>query len=149
MPSGFKLETKVLSMEINSHGHNQNCYYCTVAALSGKTTDKLVKMTSTMQQDQANPTEIAELFRAAGESVDVKGPLTDPKGVLNWVEGYVDEEEAVGLAYVRADLSGHMVVMRNTTGSKKCIDFQRPCGLREMEFPPEPNILQYYVFMHM
>ncbi|RQP25403.1 hypothetical protein DZC73_11320 [Albitalea terrae] len=133
--------------QINTHGHTQNCYYCTVSALVGKSTSKVVAQTQTMQQDQAEVKEILDLFRSAGfQNIQCLKGLLNKDQVEDELDMWLDEGDAIGLAYVRSDRTGHMVVLLNDGGQKRCIDFQKPPGNRETGFPPESNILGYYVF---
>jgi hypothetical protein len=52
----------------------------------------------------------------------------------------------LGLAYTRANGSGHMVVLaKNDHGIVKCIDYQQnPPAIAD--FPPEENIVSVHVF---
>lgn len=150
MPRGFNNISPYFS-QVNSYGQNQNCYYCTVAALNGVTTDALVNHSEIMMQDTAQVQEILTLFRAAGntdiEFVEVATPLL----VQVWMAASIPDQEAVGLAYRRIDNSGHMVVLIKANATLSCLDyqaihFQMGTPPRFMPFPPEQGISRYYIF---
>lgn len=123
MPQGFTtLRNSALSS--NSHGLTQNCYYCTIAALLGTTTDELVAHTETMQQDTANAGEIVSLMNEAGIPGAAYASFTN-REALNAALNSLPPNTAVGVAYTRANGSGHMVVAaRNASGQTAYIDYQ-------------------------
>ena len=95
---------------INPDGLTENCYYCTAAYLGGyRSVHHLVQETEIMQQCRANIDEIRDLFDAAGISYRFKR-------TADWVraEELCGSGEG-GLAYIRADGSGHMVAFRGGT----------------------------------
>jgi hypothetical protein len=151
MPRGFDNYVQPF-MAVNSYGQNQNCYYCTVAALNGRTTHDLVGITETMMQDTAKPYEITALFNDAGnndiQSDEAFNAFQVSAGMNN--PGFTIGT-AVGLAYTRQDGSGHMVVMRKMFNTLQCLDYQQAYTGNDMPprylpFPPEPNIVRYIVF---
>lgn len=59
--------------------------------------------------------------------------------------------QAVGLAFARADASGHMVVLRRMFNSLECVDYQAAFvemggAPRYQPFPPEAHLIRFYVF---
>jgi hypothetical protein len=162
MPSGFK-NCAPINANVNSSGLDQNCYYCTVAALKNVDVKTLVGLTETMQQDTARYDEIRQLFREAGfhaEAYVMRG--------LNVGEANADQfcsavqmdallkttlsaGECCGIAYLRPDKTGHMIVagrVSNATLSPnviQCADFQTPAATRQLQnFPPENGVNYQY-----
>ena len=125
MPQGFQ-PILHFSITANTYGLDQNCYYCTVAALSNMTVEQFFHISEIMQQDTATPDEIIELWRQAGvENVGytafVDGDKFDREVLRPMPPGY-----GLGLAYTRSDGSGHMVVLaKDETHVIKCIDYQQ------------------------
>jgi|SRR5262245_22536781 len=118
MPKGFK-NVRFPGSDSNTYRLDDNCYYCTVAALLGKT---------------------------------VCEPSTDPQSVYRAIRSF-PEGESVGLAYVRSDGSGHMIVATRDEGyvngfvneGLKLVDYQQSPP-KVTGFPPESQITQYLVF---
>ncbi|MCA6384534.1 MAG: hypothetical protein IM605_02500 [Cytophagales bacterium] len=145
MPQAF---TPILDIHTtaNTFGLDQNCYYCSVAALSNMTVEQFFRITEIMQQDTATPDEIVALW-AAGNVTNVtytqfvRGNDFDQHIVQKMPLG-----TGLGLAYTRANGSGHMVVLaKNDHGIVKCIDYQQnPPAIAD--FPPEENIVSVHVF---
>jgi hypothetical protein len=152
MPSYFRNPLMGLR-STNSHGQDQNCYYCTVAALFGTDTNDLVKHTETMMQDNASADEIVALFKSLG--VQVVYESTNDAAALYGALSKMGNGEACGFAYTRQNGSGYMVVVQRDTGA---YPFHTYPGLRVFDyqakpvavgsFPPEGgvNIILSYVF---
>ena len=150
MPRGFENYRQPF-LEVNSYGQNQNCYYCTVAALHDTTTHLLVGQTEIMMQDTATTEEIIALFRWAGDASIQVYSCHFPLTLRLFVEANIQIGQAVGLAYGRMNRSAHMVVLHRKPGSLECLDYQQPftsinTAPRYLGFPPEPHIVQYFVF---
>lgn len=135
-----------LNTTANTYELEQNCYYCSVAALSNMTVEQFFRISEIMQQDTATPDEIITLWRDGNVSnvayaMYVSGDVLDREVIQTMPLGC-----GVGLAYVRANGSGHMVVLAKDTNSiVKCIDYQQnPPAIAD--FPPETNITVAYVF---
>ena len=137
----------------NSFGQDQNCYFCTVAALLGMSTSALVAKAQTMMQDTAQLDEVIDLFRDAGTPASHRAG-NDVAGLHTFLLG-MPNGHACGLAYNRANGTGHMVVAQRDDGSYpfhtyprvRIIDCQqRPAKVST--FPPENgvNIIMYHVF---
>lgn len=145
MPQGFS-PILGLSTTANTYGLDQNCYYCTVAALSNMTVEQFFHISEIMQQDTATTDEIVALW-AEGKVPNVAytrfvdGSDFDRQVVQAMPRGY-----GLGLAYTRPNGSGHMVVLaKDNHGIVKCIDYQQyPPAI--VDFPPELNIVDVHVF---
>ncbi|MFT4975144.1 MAG: hypothetical protein ACI8S6_001031 [Myxococcota bacterium] len=93
---------------INPDGLVENCYYCTVAYLAGYPTVRdMVDELGIMQQRRAGLGEIGELFAEAGVRVRNRVESVDPADLMRCCQS----GGRFGLAYVRGDGSGHMVVI--------------------------------------
>jgi len=151
MPRGFK-NVRFPGSNGNTYGLNDNCYYCTVAALLGKSVEELFRDIEIMQQSTANEAEIITLFKEAGVNDIACEPSTDPQSVYRAIRSF-PEGESVGLAYVRSDGSGHMIVATRDGGyvngfvneGVKLVDYQQSPP-KVTGFPPETQITQYLVF---
>jgi hypothetical protein len=151
MPRGFQ-NVRFAASDVNTYKLYDNCYYCSVAALLGKTVEELFKKTETMQQTGASEEEITALFRDAGVSDIACEGTKDPQAVYHAIKSF-PSGHSVGLAYVRQDGSGHMIVATRDDGyvnnfvneGIKCVDYQRNPPV-VAGFPPEPAIVQYLVF---
>jgi hypothetical protein len=123
MPQGFStlLNSNVSS---NSAGLDQNCYYCSIAALLGTDTSSLVTRTEIMQQDTADESHIVALMGAAG----IAGPnyLTFHSQLpFEGAIASLPAGQALGLAYRRTDQTGHMIVYAHSAlGLRGYIDYQ-------------------------
>ncbi|WP_380182840.1 hypothetical protein [Kalamiella sp. sgz302252] len=158
-----------LSARLNPHGLNQNCYFCTVAALTNKTVLELVEHTETMQQDGATLDEITQLFRDSGiESflISDDAASSSPQQLWQRTWHYLNQElspcEALGLAWQRPRAfnqqdvfspgGGHMVVVaKDESGTIAALDYQSGtlAALSEMQ-PPEYVYQQsYHVFQRV
>ena len=123
MPQGFTT-LRSSALTTNSFGQNQNCYYCTVAALLGISTSELVGLSETMMQDTAGPDEIVALMTSAGIPGATYLHFTTLP-LLEAAVGSLPSGQAVGLAYTRTNGTGHMIVVaRNATGQFGFIDYQ-------------------------
>lgn len=160
MPNGFNVCAD-LNSDVNPNGLDMNCYYCTVAALAKKSVVELVMRTETMQQDTAQYHEIQQLFADAGLPAGAfvgSAWSHQPAGPADlvpadWMGAFLTQVlgpgQCGGLAYVRPDGSGHMVVVgkhMNFPSQLVCADFQQPANsnLRLVPFPPEqPNGATY------
>ncbi|HEX8556654.1 MAG TPA: hypothetical protein VF668_01055 [Pyrinomonadaceae bacterium] len=133
----------------NTYGLDQNCYYCSVAALSNMTVEQFFNVSEIMQQDTATPTEILALWAEGGvtnvEYLAYTGPNT-VSDVSQTVIKDMPKGQALGLAYARQDGSGHMVVLaKDNNGLVRCVDYQQnPPTITP--FPPEPNLIAMFVF---
>lgn len=152
MPGGFDLCSK-LRDDINPYGLNQNCYFCTVAALKNMEVGRLVALSQTMQQNGAGRAEIEELFGAAklsakpfirsGLNIAVASPSdwcnSDQAQYI--IASSISSGQYCAVDFVRADNTGHMVVayrQRDQNGSIVCADFQVPPDRRQVvAWPPE------------
>lgn len=130
----------------NTFGHDQNCYYCTVAALTNKTAEQFFHISEVMQQDCATPDEILGLWSEAdihtvAYTTFVRGDDFDRK-----VMQPMPRNSGLGLAYSRQDGTGHMVVLaKDEQGVIKCIDYQQNPP-RISDFPPEESLASVHVF---
>lgn len=152
-----------LANALNPHRLNQNCYYCTIAALTSRTVTDMVADTEIMQQDQATPDEIVSLFQEAGVFAAVTNfcDYTLPAQRL-WEHtyGYLDRAlaafDAMGLAWTRqpgsdqngffSPASGHMVVVaKDGNGVIAVLDYQSgKLEVLSKQHPPEGAWHQSY-----
>lgn len=130
----------------NTYGLEQNCYYCTVAALNNMTVEQFFHISEIMQQDTATSEEILNLWHEAGinnvtyEEFENRNKF-DMEVIHNMPAGH-----GLGLAFRRANNKGHMVVLaKDKNGVVKCIDYQQNPP-RITNFPPEDNITKVYLF---
>ena len=131
----------------NSFGQNQNCYYCTIAALLGVTTSELVSVSETMMQDCAKESEIIELMNNA----KIPGPVAirvQNLGQLTNLMSTLQNGSGVGLAYTRINGTGHMIVAaRYPDGRGVCVDYQTSPPTITPDFPePWNTILSCIIF---
>lgn len=138
MPQAFPLQTDP-PQDVNVAGLDQNCYFCTIAALLGMTTHDLVAHAQTMQQDTATVDEIRALMESAGIHNPVAENFSNEAGVsaaLNTLpNGY-----GVGLAYARSNGTGHMIVAcRDAHGTGGFIDYQHTPPQATPHFPEDIN----------
>lgn len=61
MPQAFNPILRI-DTTANTYGLDQNCYYCSVAALSNMTVEQFFHISEIMQQDTATPDEIVALW---------------------------------------------------------------------------------------
>lgn len=150
MPSGFK-DVLFPAKSSNSFGLDQNCYYCTVAALLNQSVAELLKQTEIMQQDCANENEIVELFGEAGVQASFLGPRNAANAYALLLD--LPPGESVGLGYQRNNGSRHMIVATRDVGyvnnfvnpGIKCVDYQASPP-KVAGFEPEKQILRYWIF---
>ncbi len=146
MPSAFyNVRSQLLTT--NSFGQDQNCYFCTIAALLNMTTSQLVAHAQTMQQVTANADEIVALMRDAG----IPNPTYATFQHLTAIDQAVSSLPNgghVGLAYTRSDGSGHMIVVGRMlfSGAIRCIDYQASPPRVTDAFPED---LSTIVAMHL
>ena len=164
MAHGFKDYAQPF-LPVNLTALGNNCYFCTVAALSGMNTHQLVERTEEMQEDTPkNVAYILGLFKAAGHGNMKHWSGTTSQEVIQAILGLgLDVSEAIGLAYKRNDGSGHMVVLRRLFKGLDCLDYQANFNLapdaqlnapaphmgdapRYLPFPPENNLIEYNLF---
>jgi hypothetical protein len=145
MPQAFA-PILALATSANTYTLTHNCYYCTVAALNNMTVEEFFRVSEIMQQDNATPDEIVDLWKEGGVPnvayhQFLSGDTFDRQVVQAMPRNY-----GLGLAYTRADGTGHMVVLaKDMQGIVKCVDYQHdPPTLSD--FPPEPNITSVHVF---
>jgi hypothetical protein len=137
----------------NTTGLNDNCYYCTVAALLGKTVSELLAQTEIMQNSGGGFTdEIKQLFNEAGVNLilmnESANAQTMYQNLLTLANG-----SAVGLEYRRTGGTQHMVVAVRDSGyvngfvnaGVKCVDYQQNPP-KVTGFPPEPGLVAYRVW---
>ena len=137
----------------NSFGHNDNCYYCSAAALLGKTAMELFSDSEVMQCAGGGFTDdIANLFSEAKAGVVLINVSTDANVAYQFLST-VTPGHGVGLEYRRADGTQHMIVAVRDTGfvngfvnpGVKCVDYQ--CNPPKVTgFPPEPNLVAYRIW---
>lgn len=152
MPRGFE-ECADLRADVNPRRLDQNCYFCTVAALKNVDVNALVAETETMQQNIANRDEIRRLFTDAGLIADAfvcQGMSVGHAGenlwnsageALNLIWRTLSTGQFCGVAFQRPDGTGHMVVAARQRGNPDqivCADFQLPPQNRAITaWPPE------------
>jgi hypothetical protein len=148
MPQAF---TPILPLTTtaNTYGLDQNCYYCSVAALSNMTVEQFFNVSEIMQQDTATPNEILSLWAEGGVpnvNYIVFNGLNSVFNVGQTVVTNMPKGQALGLAYTRQDGSGHMVVLaKDNNDLVRCIDYQQnPPAITP--FPPEAGIVALWVF---
>ncbi len=132
----------------NSFGLDDNCYYCSVAALLGKTVNELIDQTEIMQDRTAGAEAVLDLFREAGID-DIACRVYEDRQSLEQDFAHFPNNSGLGLAYDRSDAPiGHMVVLaRDDNGVVKLVDYQEdPPAITD--FPPDGgnNIARCYVF---
>jgi hypothetical protein len=152
MPRGFQ-NVRFVASNVNTYHLDDNCYYCSVAALLGASVEELFKKVEIMQQrGGAIRDEITALFREAGVSDITYTVATDPRDVYRIIKSFPNGE-SVGLVYYRADRTSHMVVATRDDGyvnnfvneGIKCVDYQQEPP-RVAGFPPETTIVEYAVY---
>lgn len=108
----------------NTHGLNDNCYYVCAAKLSGKSTDELVKESEEMQIGGGTDLDgIKSLFTKAGLGANVQACGT-VAGVRAAVLAIPGSASAFGVAFIRLNGSGHMVIAHRGTGGVAFRDYQ-------------------------
>jgi hypothetical protein len=134
-------------LSTNSFGLDQNCYYCTVAALADTDVDTLTRITESMQQDTANAEEIAALFGSAGCTVQYQ--VFGSEGAAASFISNFPLNSALAIGYSRGNGTGHMVVVARVSGTQhgvQFIDYQmRPPGVYS-SLAHEGAIIGYTVF---
>ncbi len=151
MPRGFT-NVRFPGSDSNTYGLDDNCYYCTVAALLGNTVEELFKDVEIMQQCTANEGEIIDLFKEARVSDITYVATNDPQAVYNAIKSF-PAGESVGLAFNRQDGSGHMIVATRDDGyvnnfvnqGVKLVDYQQSPP-KVTGFPSETGIVRYLIF---
>jgi hypothetical protein len=130
MPRGF-VQCAPLNADVNPTGLDQNCYYCTVAALHNMDVRARVSVTETMQQDTANRNEVRALVRGCGIACNGfvrQGPTSygyagnnlsnnAAADALALIGGTLRTGQFCGVEYHRPDGSGHMVVATRQPGN--------------------------------
>ncbi|CAL8111334.1 unnamed protein product [Orchesella dallaii] len=140
---------------INSAGLNDNCYYCTAAGLTGRTTDTMVKRTQTMPNRFGSIDDTKDLFKSSYHPNVQSRTFTDSNSMKQYLNDRLQPgtSEGFGVAYYHSTarplnfppnngpLTGHMVGMKawknpdGTLGTRE-VDFQLPPNQR---FPHQPN----------
>lgn len=125
---------------------DQNCYYCTVAALNNTTVSQLFQRAEIMQQDTATLDEILQLFAAGGVQNAGYRTYNDNATFQSDFVNAMPKSSGVGIAYTRSNTTGHMVVLaKDDNGVVKCVDYQQnPPTITD--FPPEDNITTVNMF---
>ncbi|ODN04270.1 hypothetical protein Ocin01_02425, partial [Orchesella cincta] len=140
---------------INSAGLTDNCYYCTAAGLTGRTTDTMVKRTQTTQNRFGTIDDTKDLFKSSYHPNVQSRPFTDSTSMKQYLNDRLipGTSQGFGVAYYHptprsltlnrnnGPLTGHMVGMKawknpdGTLGTRE-VDFQLPPNQR---FPAQPN----------
>lgn len=108
----------------NTHGLTDNCYYVCAAKLSGKSTDELVKQTEEMQIGGGSDLDgIKSLFTKAGLGANAGqcGSVAAVRAAVLAIPGSVN---AFGVAFVRLNGTGHMVIAHRGNGAVAFRDYQ-------------------------
>ncbi|UCD85820.1 MAG: hypothetical protein JSU92_06390 [Deltaproteobacteria bacterium] len=145
MPQAFNPILRI-DKTANTYGLDQNCYYCSVAALSNMTVEQFFHISEIMQQDTATPDEIIGLWAEGNVQNVAYEKFVSGDDFDRDVIQAMPRGSGLGLAYTRANGSGHMVVLaKDDNGIVKCIDYQQnPPAIAD--FPPEENIVSVHVF---
>jgi hypothetical protein len=99
-----------LQDQVNTFNLNDNCYYCTAAALLNMTVDELITKSEIMQcAGGGTIEEIKSLFKEAG--VPVNYQTINSKDQLESGIEKMQNNDKFGFAYNRQDGTGHMVVL--------------------------------------
>ena len=131
----------------NNYGFDQNCYYCTTAALLGTDVDTLINHTEQMQQDTASAGEIVALFASVG--VKVQYAEFDNEHAASHFLLQFPNNSAVGFAYTRQNGSGHMIVAaRDDTAPHRVrfVDYQQQPPPVYVNMVHEPTIVRVLIF---
>ncbi|MCR4460059.1 RHS repeat-associated core domain-containing protein [Pseudescherichia sp. L3] len=152
---------------MNPHQLNQNCYYCTIAALINTDVNNIVNHTETMQQDSASLDEIDLLFNQVGVHVSAQNfndHMGSPQDRWQATYDYLNRElannEAVGLAYRRpanvqqnvfSPGGGHVVTVTRSNENIYVLDYQSgQISLIDRNTPPESLPHEsYHVFQQV
>lgn len=144
----------VVAGAMNPHQLNQNCYYCTIAALVNTDVNNIVNHTEIMQQDSASLDEIDLLFNQVGVHVSTQNfndHMGSPQDRWQATYDYLNRElannEAVGLAYRRpanvqqnvfSPGGGHVVTVTRSDENIYVLDYQSgQISLIDRNTPPE------------
>lgn len=101
-----------------------NCYYVCAAKLSGKTVDELLKTTGEMQISGGTDLDgIKSLFGQAGLGSNLR-PCGSVAGVRAAIMTIPGSANAFGVAFIRLNGSGHMVIAHRGTGGVAFRDYQ-------------------------
>ena len=132
--------------KVNTFGLDDNCYYCTAAALLNMTVDELITKSEIMQYATGTLEDITDLFKEVG--VPVKYQTIDKDRLESEIEK-LQNNDRFGFAYHRQDGSGHMVVLQKNQHSEASIsDYQKDPVVNKsfQEFLTQENITTAYVF---
>ncbi|WP_312457936.1 RHS repeat-associated core domain-containing protein [Pseudescherichia sp.] len=157
----------VVAGAMNPHQLNQNCYYCTIAALVNADVNNIVNHTEIMQQDSASLDEIDLLFNQVGVHVSTQNfndHMGSPQDRWQATYDYLNRElannEAVGLAYRRpanvqqnvfSPGGGHVVTVTRSNENIYVLDYQSgQISLIDRNTPPE-NLAHesYHIFQRV
>ncbi|GJD19161.1 hypothetical protein RIVM261_041170 [Rivularia sp. IAM M-261] len=137
-----------LQDKVNTFNLNDNCYYCTAAALLNMTVDELIKKSEIMQYAGGGTIEdIKNLFKEAG--VPVSYQTVNSKEQLESEIKKMQNNDKFGFAYNRQDGSGHMVVLqKDQHGKVSFLDYQKDPVVNKPleEFITQENITTAHVF---
>ncbi len=136
---------------VNTYGQIENCYYCTIAALLGMTTDSLVNRSEIMMQDTATSDEIVQLMNAAGIAAANYTDYTDTDGLHTLIDllDTLPPGQAVGLAYNRVNGTGHMIVAyKDENDVTGFIDYQTTPPTVTQEFPEPISTLTSFTLFY-
>ena len=157
----------LVARAMNPHQLNQNCYYCTIAALINTDVNNIVNHTGTMQQDSASLDEIDLLFNQVGVHVSAQNfndHMGSPQDRWQATYDYLNRElannEAVGLAYRRpanvqqnvfSPGGGHVVTVTRSNENIYVLDYQSgQISLIDRNTPPESLPHEsYHVFQQV
>ncbi|CAH0391955.1 unnamed protein product [Bemisia tabaci] len=143
---------------VNDLGNNKNCYYCTLAALKGKTVTELFKETEVMMEASGAPSidYIVALYRQAGFP-DARQMFEGTPGAFH---KFLDNNLVKGgsiqftLAYKFDDVNGHVVLARAWKTFDEYVyllltDFQQlPFSGRRFAAALPRNLKTVYMILH-
>jgi len=126
MPRGFDRFAPV-DANVNPSGLDQNCYYCTVAALKNVGVHELVSLARTMQHDIANR---AEILRPPSWSNAGDNLWNDYSYAHDLIGSILSTGQFCSVTFRRPNGSSHMVVAARQRGNANdqivWADFQIP-----------------------
>ena len=103
---------------------NDNCYYVCAAWLSGRATDELAKTAEEMRVKSGTDLDgIKSLFTRAGLGAAVRA-CGSVAGVRAAITSLPSAANSFGVAFIRLDGSGHMVIAHRGNGGVIFRDYQ-------------------------
>ena len=128
----------------NTFSLNDNCYFCTVAALHNTTTKELVSNIAEMQEHGAVYTRVIDLFNSAGSEVNAFS-YSDFNQLYRDILECVPVGESIGLTYFW-ETHGHMVTAKVVApGIINLVDYQKT-PVDSVLFTHDPEIISYMAF---